>query len=84
VPLYDIFWTTLLIAGFGLAVWFLWVVLRDVFERDDLSAGAKVGWTLAACIFPIVGGLAYLATRSAAAGEVHLGAGRRRSADIYR
>jgi hypothetical protein len=85
VPLQDIFWTTLLLGGFVLAIWFLWVVLRDVFERDDLSAGGKVGWTLAACLFPIAGSLVYLALRSSSVGELQLGFGsRRRAADIYR
>jgi hypothetical protein len=85
VPLQDIFWTTLLVAGFVLTIWFLWVVLRDVFEREDLTAGGKVGWTLAACLFPIAGSLVYLALRGSGAGELQVGfSSRRRGADIYR
>jgi hypothetical protein len=85
VPLQDIFWTTLMFAGFAVSIWLLFVVLRDLFDRDDLSGGARVGWTVAACLLPIVGSLIYLATRSQSAGELRLGAGSgRRSADIYR
>jgi hypothetical protein len=82
----DIFWASLMFAGFVLSIWLLFVVLRDVFERDDLSAGAKVGWTALACILPLLGSIAYLATRRDAAGELSLGAASRRrtEAAIYR
>ena len=62
MPLQDIFWATLMFAGFALSIWLLFVVLRDLFDRPDLSAGAKVGWTLLACLLPIVGSLIYLVT----------------------
>jgi hypothetical protein len=84
VPLLDIFWTFLVIAAFALGIWLLYVVLRDVFERDDLSTGAKVGWTLLACLLPLLGSLTYLVTRRASAGELQIGsAARRRRAAIY-
>ena len=85
MPLQDIFWATLMIAGFVLAIWLLWVVLRDLFSRSDLSAGARVGWTVAACVLPIAGSLIYLATRGESAGELRMGsAPRGRDASIYR
>ena len=85
MPLQDIFWATLMFAGFGLAIWLLFVVLRDLFDRSDLSAGARVGWTVAACLLPIVGSLIYLGTRSPSAGELRMGmASRRNDASIYR
>ena len=85
MPLQDIFWTMLMFAGFAVSIWLLFVVLRDLFDRDDLTAGARVGWTVGACLLPIVGSLVYLATRSPSAGELRLGSGSgRRSADIYR
>jgi hypothetical protein len=85
VPLQDIFWTTLMFAGFAVSIWLLFVVLRDLFDRTDLSAGARVGWTLLACLLPIMGSLTYLVTRGPDAGELRMGSGSgRRSADIYR
>ena len=72
MPLQDIFWATLMFAGFALAIWLLFVALRDLFDRSDVSAGARVGWTVAVCVLPIVGSLIYLGTRSADAGELHL------------
>jgi hypothetical protein len=73
VPLLDIFWTMLMFASLALAFWLLFVVLRDVFQRPDMTAGAKLGWTLAACIFPLVGSLAYLVTRPPSTGELSMG-----------
>jgi len=85
VPLMNLFWTTLMIAGFVLAVWLLFLVLRDVFDRPDLSAGARVAWTIAACVLPIAGSLIYLGTRGPAAGELRTGISQRRAdASIYR
>jgi hypothetical protein len=83
VPIQDLFWTFVMVAVFALGVWLLFVVLRDLFDRSDLSGGARVGWTLAACFLPVVGSLAYLATRSATAGELRMGSGPRRDAGIY-
>ena len=85
MPLLDIFWASLMFAGFALAIWLLFVVLRDLFDRDDLSSGARVGWTVGVCLLPIVGSLVYLVTRNASAGELRMGsAPRRRDASIYR
>lgn len=86
MPLLDIFWASLMFAAFGLAIWLLFVVLRDVFERDDLSAGEKVGWTALVCFLPLVGPVVYLVTRSSDVGEVQFrgASSRRREAEIYR
>jgi Phospholipase_D-nuclease N-terminal len=84
MPLQDIFWTTLMLAGFALEIWLLFVVLRDVFDRPDLSGGAKVAWTVLACLVPVLGSIAYLVTRSSGAGELRMGAAPRRpSTGIY-
>jgi hypothetical protein len=56
-----------------MAIFFLWTIwiimmvqiLGDVFRRDDLSGGAKVGWTLFLIVLPFVGALIYLAKNSA-------------------
>jgi hypothetical protein len=84
VPLQDIFWVTLMLVGLALEIWLLFVVLRDVFERPDLSGGAKVGWTVFACLVPLLGSLVYLVTRRSTAGELQIGGeARRRRAGIY-
>jgi len=85
VPLQDIFWTSLMFAGFALGIWLLFVVLRDLFERGDMTAGERIGWTVVVCLLPVIGSLIYLVTRSASAGEVRMGsAPRHRDASIYR
>jgi hypothetical protein len=84
VPLQDIFWTSLFFFGFALAIWLVFLVLRDVFERPDLSGGAKVGWTVFACVFPIFGPIIYIVMRGPSAGELWTGSeARRRRAGIY-
>jgi hypothetical protein len=83
VPLLDVFWVTLMVAGFILALWLVIVVLRDVFDRDDLSTGAKMGWSLLACFLPIVGGLIYLVSQGASPEQLRLNSSRRRNASIY-
>ena len=85
MPLFDIFWTTLMIGGFVLSFWLLWIVLRDVFGRPDLSSGAKVGWTLLACVLPVLGSVTYLVSRGPEAEDVNLGFhARRDTAAMYR
>ena len=84
MPLQDIFWLTLMVAGFTLAVWLVVVVLRDVFDRDDLSAGAKLAWTLLAIVLPIAGGLCYLISQGASPASLKIRAARRQDALIYR
>jgi len=85
VPIQDIFWASLMFAGFALGIWLLFVVLGDLFERADMSAGARIGWTVAVCLLPVIGSLTYLVTRSASAGEVRMGsAPRYREDSIYR
>ena len=68
LPLQDIFWTMLLFFLFALVVWLLIVVLRDVFARDDLTTGGKVGWTLLVFFFPLLGSLVYLVMHNRVAG----------------
>ena len=62
-PLLDLFWTFLMIGAFGLFLWTLIVVFRDLFGRSDISTGGKVGWTVLVLIVPIIGALAYLIAR---------------------
>jgi hypothetical protein len=68
-PLLDLFWTMLMIGAFGLLLWTLIVVFRDLYGRSDVSTGGKVGWTLLVLVLPIIGSLAYLISQSASMAE---------------
>jgi len=68
-PLLDLFWTMLMVAGFGLFLWTLIVVFRDLFGRADLSVGGKVAWTVFVLVLPLIGALSYLISRSSAMGS---------------
>lgn len=48
------------LAPFTLLTAWLGLVLLDLVGRDDLSRGARVGWTVAATVLPFVGAPAYL------------------------
>lgn len=51
----------------GLLVLIVWVfTLWDILRRADLSTGAKVGWTLAVIVVPVVATIVYLIARPAA------------------
>ncbi|WP_116450399.1 PLDc N-terminal domain-containing protein [Blastococcus litoris] len=60
LPLLDLFWTMLLFFYLALVVWLVVRALRDLFGRDDVGTGARVGWTLFVLALPLVGALAYL------------------------
>ena len=83
MPLQNIFWVTLSMALLALAVWLVIIVLRDVFGRDDLSTGGKMGWSLLACFLPIFGGIIYLISQGATPETLKMNATRRRNAVIY-
>ena len=63
LPLLDIFWTMLMVFFLVLAVWLVVAVLRDVFVRDDLTTGARVGWVVLLLFLPVMGSLAYQVVR---------------------
>jgi hypothetical protein len=71
-PVLDMFWTLLLVFGWGLFFYLLFVVFRDLFGRDDVSAWAKAGWVVLVLLLPVIGALAYLASQSAEMGEREL------------
>ena len=52
----------MMLGGLVLTLWLLWVVLRDLFTRSDISAG-RGGCTVLACVLPIVGSVIYLVSR---------------------
>jgi phospholipase D-like protein len=62
-PLMDVMWTM-----FAFFAWVLWIsivimTLADNFRRPDLSGAAKAGWLLLIVFVPLIGVLAYTATR---------------------
>jgi Phospholipase_D-nuclease N-terminal len=71
-PLQDLIWTMLMVFGFALYLYLLFVVFRDLFGRADVSAWGKTGWVLLTLVLPIIGPLIYLVSQSAAMGEREL------------
>ena len=71
-PLLDVFWTMLLLFGWALFFYLLFVVFRDLFDRDDVSTWGKVGWVVLVLVLPIIGSLIYLASQSREMGEREL------------
>jgi len=71
-PLQDLIWTMLMVFGWALYFYLLFVVFRDLFGRDDVSAWGKAGWVLLVLVLPIIGPLVYLASQSARMGEREL------------
>jgi hypothetical protein len=63
-PLLDLFWTMLMAGLFGVFLWTLVVVFRDLYGRSDLSAWGKAGWTVLVLVLPLFGSLGYLVSRS--------------------
>lgn len=60
MPLLDLIWTMLVIFGFVLWFWLLFVVFGDVFRRDDISGWGKTAWLLFMIVLPFIGVFAYL------------------------
>jgi len=71
-PLLDVFWTMLLLFGWALFFYLLFVVFRDLFARGDVSTGGKVAWVVLVLLLPIIGALVYLVTQSREMGEREL------------
>lgn len=71
-PILDIFWTMLVVLGVAVLLWTLVVVFRDLFGRADIGAWRKTLWVVAVLLFPILGSLVYLVSRSEAMGETRL------------
>jgi hypothetical protein len=60
MPLFDLFWTTLII--FGWVLWFmlLFRVYGDLFARNDIGGWAKTGWVVLTFVLPFLGVFIYL------------------------
>jgi hypothetical protein len=59
-PLLDLFWTMLVLFGFVIWFWLLFVIFGDIFRRSDIGGWGKAGWTLVVIVLPIFGSLIYL------------------------
>jgi hypothetical protein len=62
-PLLNIFWTMMIFFAWVIWIWLVITVLADNFKRHDHSAFAKVAWTLLVIFLPLIGVLAYMASR---------------------
>jgi hypothetical protein len=60
MPLLDFIWAMLVLFGFVLWFWLLFVVFGDVFRRDDISGWGKTGWLVFMIVLPFIGVFAYL------------------------
>jgi hypothetical protein len=85
VPLFDVFWTTLII--FCWVAWFmlLFRVYGDLFARDDIGGWAKTGWVVFTLFLPFLGVFVYLITqgRGMAERSVRAAERQRAAADDY-
>ena len=61
-----------MVCGWALFLYLLFVVFRDLFGRDDVSAWGKTAWVLLVLVLPVIGSLVYLASQSARMGEREL------------
>lgn len=71
-PLQNIIWTLLIFAGLAMVVWLLITVLTDVFRRDGMSTGERIGWVVLVFLLPLLGSFAYLITRGRDLGDSRL------------
>ena len=60
MPLLEFFWTMLVIFGFVLWFWLLFVIIGDVFRRDDMSGWGKTAWLLFMIVLPFLGVFVYV------------------------
>jgi hypothetical protein len=59
-PFLDVLWTMIIFFLWVIWIWFLIVILTDVFRRHDIGGGKKAVWTLFIIFLPVVGALAYV------------------------
>jgi Phospholipase_D-nuclease N-terminal len=71
-PVLDLIWTMLIVFGWALFLYLLFVVFRDLFTDPGLSAWATTGWVVLVLVLPVIGSLVYLATRSTGMGRREL------------
>lgn len=59
-PFLDVFWTMLIFFLWVIWIWFLIIILTDVFRRHDIGGGKKAVWCIFIIFLPFLGALSYL------------------------
>jgi hypothetical protein len=59
-PFLDVFWTMLIFFLWVIWIWFLIIILTDVFRRHDIGGGKKAVWCIFIIFLPFLGALCYL------------------------
>jgi hypothetical protein len=59
----DVIWSMIVFYFWFMFIWMFIRVFADIFNRNDLSGGAKVGWLILIVVLPFVGSLIYLIVR---------------------
>jgi phospholipase D-like protein/putative oligomerization/nucleic acid binding protein len=59
-PFLDVFWTMLIFFLWVIWIWFLIIILTDVFRRHDIGGGKKAVWCLFIIFLPFLGAFVYL------------------------
>jgi hypothetical protein len=59
-PFLDVFWTMLIFFLWVIWIWFLIIILTDVFRRHDIGGGKKAVWCIFIIFLPFLGALVYL------------------------
>src|SRR5262249_45204364 len=59
-PFLDVFWTMLIFFLWVIWIWFLIIILTDVFRRHDIGGGKKAVWCLFIIFAPFLGALVYV------------------------
>jgi hypothetical protein len=59
-PLLEVFETMLIFFAFVIWLWLLFVVIGDIFRRQDIGGWAKAAWILVLVVLPYLGTLIYL------------------------
>jgi len=59
----DFMWATLIFSFWFMVIWMFIATFGDIFQRIDLSGGAKAGWIILIVILPLFGILIYVIAR---------------------
>src|SRR5262249_11219878 len=59
-PFLDVFWTMIIFFLWVIWIWFLIIILTDVFRRHDVGGGKKALWCIFIIFLPFLGALVYV------------------------
>jgi hypothetical protein len=59
-PFLDVFWTMIIFFLWVIWIWFLIIILTDVFRRHDIGGGKKAVWCIFIIFLPFLGALVYV------------------------